>query len=284
MRYVRFAVACAIAASSVSGQARADVTVEGQTIAIHGQINTKDVASVSAAISDPKVRWQSPMENYIVWLDSPGGDIDAAMAIGRMLRKAGAATTLGSLAWVKATHSRGLIHEGDMVPKPAICASACVLIFCAGVHRIPGKLGIHRLYSTGVAKGSDSDIWARYGAAASRVKVYLEEMGIPSRLYEEMMRVPAHKMRWLTSVEQEEWGLLDDDPAWVDARESRNAAGWGLSKEEYFRRSARADQECSRPYPTPYQKGQKGAEEWKNYKRASAASDACVRAVFRGDR
>jgi hypothetical protein len=64
--------------------------------------------------------------NYRAALDSPGGDVDSAIEIGRLLRERSADAD---------------VHH-DMA-----CVSACVLMLVAGKAReIEGKVGIHRPY------------------------------------------------------------------------------------------------------------------------------------------
>lgn len=92
---------------------------------------------VSGCIKNPKVQPFFPT----VWLDSPGGDVDAAIIAGLFLRE------------IKA---RTLVVKGS-------CASACVLIFVGGVQRIlvGGRLGLHRPYAESLSSG-EADSRAAY--------------------------------------------------------------------------------------------------------------------------
>jgi hypothetical protein len=62
----------------------------------------------------------------VVWFASDGGDIDAGMALGRLLRRLGVFALVG---------------------KDDRCLSACVFAFMGGERRsVAGQLGIHRPY------------------------------------------------------------------------------------------------------------------------------------------
>lgn len=70
---------------------------------------------------------------------------------------------------------------------------------------------------------------------------------MPARLYEEMMRVPAEKVRWLTENERAELGLIGKDPAYTDALDTETATRLGISKQDWLIRKGRADRECPIP-------------------------------------
>ena len=75
---------------------------------------------------------------------------------------------------------------------------------------------------------------------AVEVRAYLMEIGMPSHLYEEMMRVPAEKIRWLTMDDLHRLGLIGWDPAYEDAMDSQAAARRGISMQEWLRRALEA--------------------------------------------
>ena len=80
---------------------------------------------------------QDLQQNLVhVYLNSLGGDVDAAMAIGRLIRKYDGWTYIGD--WL------------STMPLDSKCFSSCALIFIAGVRRTstgPGysALGINRI-------------------------------------------------------------------------------------------------------------------------------------------
>lgn len=140
-----------------------------------------------------------------VFLNSPGGDVVAAIAMGRLLR----------------------LHAADVwVDQGHTCASACILILAGGVDRwavSPFRLGIHRPRFDQVlfAGLSYEESQKRYAALANGVRRYLAEMGIGDELYQAMMRIPSNELRYLDQSVAERTALLGKDPAheeWERAR------------------------------------------------------------------
>jgi hypothetical protein len=119
----------------------------------------------------------------IVFLDSVGGDLVAAMEIGQIIR------------------SRSF--ETDVIVT-ARCASACVFILAAGVDRSAyGKIGIHRPHFDDryVADLTPAQARAKYEQLQAGARSYLREMGMPDDLYIEMMRIPSDRIRSLSPEE-----------------------------------------------------------------------------------
>ena len=161
-----------------------------------------------------------------VFLDSPGGDVDAAMAIGRMLR------------------SRGAIAQ--ILPN-RLCASACVLILAGATNRIiatGSRVGIHRLYTASTSHKDYAALQAEYRQEESKVKAYLREMNVPESLYDAMMQFPSENIHFLSTAELESYRLSNMDYVAEDLANSRAATRYGLSKPEYLRRSAQATKQC----------------------------------------
>jgi hypothetical protein len=206
------------------------------TLFITGTISRADVKAVATAIKS--IHQERQPFDLKVWLDSEGGDVEAAMAIGRLIRlKTAEALVLPTPAKIK----RGSIE--------ATCASACVLVLAAASFRVvaipPMQVGIHRPYSAPSDPAQDTR--SRYAALVAKVKAYLEEMGMPSQLYEAMMQVPPEEVRWLTGEEFNALGLLGMDASYADLNDTRTAFAHGLSKQEYLRRKALMYRRCPIP-------------------------------------
>jgi hypothetical protein len=89
---------------------------------IDGVITAADYEKLKSLID--KIRSQREKlnfewDNVFVYIDSPGGSVEAAMAIGRLLRKEQAYISIGY---------QPLFQEG-------VCYSACVLVFAGAVGR-----------------------------------------------------------------------------------------------------------------------------------------------------
>jgi len=113
-----------------------------------GDIKRADVATLEKLI--PQYR--------VIFLNSAGGDLDAAMDLGRILRKH------GTLAIVFPDH---------------VCASACVFVLAGSNDRtVGGKVGIHRPYQLRDDATTAEEQKANYISLGNKVKEYFNEMNI----------------------------------------------------------------------------------------------------------
>lgn len=131
----------------------------------------------------------------LVLLDSPGGSVSDALAIGRALRQAGADTRLA---------------DG------AVCFSACPYIFVGGVARAVAdnaRLGVHQ-HSFG-----ESSILPAFLAVEdvqrgqAGVLDHLDRMGVDLRLMGPAMATPADEIYILTDQELRDWNVVTDTPS-----------------------------------------------------------------------
>jgi ATP-dependent protease ClpP protease subunit len=189
---------------------------------IDGEIDDQTVKDIAAALQAGK-----KASGVRVEINSPGGDVASALAIGRMFRRA----------------TMPLIVEQNDV-----CLSACVFVLAGATSRfIDGKVGVHRLYSgipkTAVKRGEVMDSYTTLNA---QVRVYLTEMNVSERLVEEMQRVPPDRIRYLTKIEMDRYGLIEEDPAYREAIDLEEAQKHGITdRAEFMRRRRRANIECN---------------------------------------
>ena len=116
--------------------------------------------------------------------DSPGGNVYAAMALGRAIRALG----LNTLQ----------IRQME-------CASACALAFLGGVQRIaaPGSIGVHRAsFQPGTALDRDQAV-AGVQEITADVLAYLKEMGVSQDLLTFALRYDSSDMRYLSASEMQ---------------------------------------------------------------------------------
>lgn len=140
-----------------------------------------------------------------VHLDSPGGSVPAAIAMGKLLRQYAAVV---------------------YVNRGAICASSCIFVLAGGVERNVmngGQLIIHRPYfePDQFGKMNYSESQERYAVLTQVVSNYLVEMGMDERLFNELMRVPSNDGVIISREYAETLRLIGKDPAyeeWVRAR------------------------------------------------------------------
>ena len=134
-----------------------------------------------------------------VYLDSPGGSLLAGMEIGRMLRRAGANTHVGSAVMKKSD----LRHPGtqSMESLPGGCYSSCALAFLGGVYRYindGSKYGVHRFSRD--ARPSPEDLESAQVISAA-VGAYIREMGAAPEVFDLMVQAGKDSIRVLTPTE-----------------------------------------------------------------------------------
>lgn len=123
----------------------------------------------------------------LVELNSPGGDIRAAIKLGRYMRE-------------------GQIHV--QVPQGGLCASACFFIFLGGSGRLAtsaedfesrtaGPVGLHRPYLTQPTSTTTS----KQVDGMALIKKYLEYKMVPGNLIDKMLSRPSNDIYWLTQAD-----------------------------------------------------------------------------------
>lgn len=132
----------------------------------------------------------------IVYLNSPGGSLAAAMAVGRILRAAGYETRVGARA----------ADSGRIVA--AACYGACPFALAGGTRRglEPGStIGVQRIESRVPAQQETVEERRTRFESLN----YLAEMGIDAGLVDLMAEVPYQATRPLTPEEARQVRLID---------------------------------------------------------------------------
>lgn len=189
--------------------------------ALTGQISVADVKQLERLLP-PGTAAERGMARHLS-IESPGGDWNAAMAIGRILRRADVAV---------------------MIDKQG-CHSACVMVLAGAPRRIIfGPVGIHRPYPIDVQPRSYADAQQRYQTMTAATKLYLEEMNLPASLFDAMTRVPPESLRVLSQEELVNFGLEGRDPVTQELDDANEARRYGLDRRTYLQRTARRDSLC----------------------------------------
>jgi hypothetical protein len=199
-----------------------------------GSIDAKTTMGVKALL---EYRRQSNRQivGATVYLNSPGGSVTEAMAVGRLIRREGMSV---------------------VVERGANCASACVFVLAAGTsRRIDGTVGIHRPYIPmergGVPVTADA-IERAYGGGLQAARAYLREMGAAERLADDMLRIEPNRIRILTRPELENYSIGERGPdgdiqkkaIQLETLNLKAAQAYGLSRAEYMRREAIVEKSC----------------------------------------
>lgn len=131
-----------------------------------------------------------------VLLDSPGGSVDDALEMGRLI----------------------LEKELDtLVPDGALCASSCPLVFAAGHERIAGRdaaIGVHQIYAAALS-ASPVDALSVAGvamadaqSATARITRHLSEAGVDAALWLHALETPPDQLYYFSPEEMERYRLV----------------------------------------------------------------------------
>ena len=208
-------------------QGNAAITLTDSTVPfwdISGTITKADLQDLDRAVALMSKTKATP----IFRLNSPGGDVEVAIAIGRQLRRFQAHAI---------TYNQGK------------CLSACVFILAGAVKRsLSNTVGIHRPYSSNTDQKDYQVTQASQRRLAKLAKEYLEEMNISASMYDAMVTIPPEKMRLLSEAELESYGLLEVDPVQQELEDAFEARKYSISKVEFLKRKAEVNVVCAREF------------------------------------
>ncbi len=125
-----------------------------------------------------------------VALNSPGGSVDDAMAMGRLLRDNGVATE---------------VADG------ALCASSCPLVLAGGERRSAGEqaaIGVHQFFAVGELKVGAEQAMADAQSTTARIARYLTELGVDPALWLHALDTPPRELYYLSGDELRKYKLV----------------------------------------------------------------------------
>ena len=205
-------------------------------IKIQGKITAADSDEVKRLVDQTRQEAKSKqwdVDPPFVYLDTLGGEVPAAMAIGRLLRKE---------------------QIGVQIDPQGICYSACVMVLAGAVTRnIQGKVGIHRPYYDVPKDDISADkLSDQFQKMLQELRVYFREMNVNEQLADAMLRTEPEHMRVLDSAELNNYGLTAVDPVAQEIKDLKAAQKLGLSRQEYLRRKVLAETQCANEATTCY--------------------------------
>ncbi|MBC8130329.1 MAG: ATP-dependent Clp protease proteolytic subunit, partial [Rhizobiaceae bacterium] len=176
----------------VDGEAMAEpmrfVAGPGGALTAIGRIDIGTAASFQVALDDSAVTVRS------LHLHSPGGSVEDAMAMARLVRE-----------------KRIDTH----VPADAYCASACPLLFAGGDERRVGEgawVGLHQVYAValeGVPRVRDIDASiSDIQATIAECQQLLVDMGVAPEIWIKAMKTPPDALYVLTEEELRTSGMV----------------------------------------------------------------------------
>ena len=197
---------------------RADVVVFDRTesslfVDISGTITNLDAKTFENTILDIGSR------RLFTRLDSVGGDVFAAMQIGRLIRK----------------------HDGvTVISVPSRCYSGCALIFIAGVtrHNV-GELGLHRPYQVTVLQDRQSNE-KQLQRILTLIKQYVAEMGIAENFFDQMINT-GHTETAIYKMDSYANLVPEMDPGFLEVQFAYTARRYGMTPAQMRERERDAE-------------------------------------------
>ncbi|UCF49741.1 MAG: hypothetical protein JSU91_08330 [Thermoplasmatales archaeon] len=163
------------------------------TITLVGKIEKGDADKFQKIVQDLR---QKKRPVNMLTLASSGGDANEAMRIGKIVRKSFIPTHAPfalDYGWTCNGYPPGL-NDGD-----CDCASACFLIWVAGVYRMGNVLGVHRPYFLDeyLEDLSESEVQKDYSLLYERIRSYLKNMDVPEHVIDEMLNTESDEITYL---------------------------------------------------------------------------------------
>jgi hypothetical protein len=124
-----------------------------------------------------------------VSLNSPGGSVEDALAMSKLIREKGLDTRVAT---------------------KALCASSCPLIFAGGVAREAAEnaiLGVHQVFNAGQDRPSPEQAMSEAQRTTARIARHLDDMGIGDGLWIHALETPPDRLYYLTPEEMAEFKL-----------------------------------------------------------------------------
>lgn len=157
--------------------------VSGGVLALTGTIDQGAADRVAAEMA--------ARGEYIttVSLNSPGGIVGEALAIGRLIRDKGYATS---------------------VEAGALCASSCPLVFAGGKERIAtpqSAIGVHQVYaaapggSAAARLAAAGDAMSQAQSLTAEISRYLRDMGVDAEVWLKALETPPNRLTYFSADE-----------------------------------------------------------------------------------
>jgi hypothetical protein len=158
---------------------------------------------------------QTPGLHAIVFLNSPGGNVESALQLGSLLHSAGAAVVVGHPTALPPSRRGSRSKMGQIGVVPGHCASACVYSLMGAKKRVVPKgarVGVHRmsarLWGQDPAGGGSRDTRVFAGAPEiDALRSYVDRVGGSQDLISLAESIPHNRIHMLSGAEVRKYKL-----------------------------------------------------------------------------
>ncbi len=156
------------------------------------------------------LRSANPPPRCVVYIDSSGGDVDAAIGIGRLIRSSWFATDVGQYQLdFQRPNEVPLLHRRKL---PGHCLSAATLMFLGGRLRYfddKSEFGVHQFdFPQAQGKEVPRNYLAHSQTLSAKMFEYVADMGISPQFLLLSAATPSDQMRSLPREELEKIGVV----------------------------------------------------------------------------
>lgn len=127
-------------------------------------------------------------------INSPGGSLDDAIAMAKLVRE------------------RGIDTE---VPDGALCASSCPLLLAGGVRRVAGEkaaIGVHQFYAVSAKPLDPAQAMADAQMTTARISRHLKEMGVDPQMWIYALDTPPRSLYYFSREQLADYALVTGAP------------------------------------------------------------------------
>jgi hypothetical protein len=223
---------------SIDIEGEIDETTAESVGKLFGEMHEKEKKIASGVPCDDSAAHHNPPDfsayGTHFGINSRGGSVPAAMAIGRMFRR--------ESAWITVSGK---------------CYSACVFVLAGAIDRQvgqSGQVGIHRPYMQTTPENpiDAGQVKQAYSRTLQDMRSYLREMNVSPRLADDMLATEPEHNHILTETELRTYRLIGVDPAeqqkraiQKEAADVNEANHLGLDRREYTRRKMLGETICA---------------------------------------
>ncbi len=193
--------------------ARCDATACPRALIAEGEITADAPARFARFL---RQELQTPGLHAVVFLNSPGGNVESSLKLGAMIHDAGAAVVIGRPLAMNGAAPRGRrVSVGSIGVVPGQCASACVYTLMGARRRVVpngARLGVHRmsarLYALDPAGGGarTGRVYAGSEEIAT-LRAYASRVGGSQELISLAESIPHDQIRILSGAEIRKYRL-----------------------------------------------------------------------------
>ena len=184
-----------------------------RAVVAEGEITSEAPAQFSRFL---RQQLQMPGLHAVVFLNSPGGNVESALQLGAMLHDAGAAVVVGrpvAMSGRKNRKKRAAV--GSLGVVPGHCASACVYSLMGAKKRVVpdgARVGVHRMSARMWARdpatgGARGDRIFAGSSEISALRTYVSRVGGSQDLISLAESVPHDEIRMLSGAEVRKYRL-----------------------------------------------------------------------------